>query len=65
MFGLLDFYVYLMSCLIFFRLFLVLCYLWVLLFVGKFNNVVDEDKNEEFGIYDFGDLVVNECFKKK
>lgn len=65
MFGLLDFYVYLMSCLIFFRLFLVLCYLWVLLFVGKFNNVVDEDKNEEFGIYDVGDLVVNECFKKK
>lgn len=65
MLGLLDFHAYLMSRLTFFRSFSVLCYLWALSFAGKFNNVVDEDKNEELGIYDAGDSAVNECLKKK
>merc|ERR1712168_111101 len=32
---------------------------------GKFDNDVDEDKNEKLGIYDAGDSAVNECLKKK
>lgn len=40
-------------------------YLWALSSTGKFNNVVDEDKNEKLGIYDAGDSAVNECLKKK
>lgn len=34
-------------------------------FTGKFDNEVDEDKNEQLGIYDAGDSAVNECLKKK
>lgn len=34
-------------------------------YTGKFNNEVDEDKNEQLGIYDAGDAAVNECLKKK
>ena len=40
-------------------------YLCALSCTGKFDNVVDEDKNEELGIYDAGDSAVNECLKKK
>jgi len=40
-------------------------YLCASSFTGKFNNVVDEDKNEQLGIYDAGDSAVNECLKKK
>lgn len=32
---------------------------------GKVDNDVDEDRNEQLGIYDAGDTAVNECLKKK
>ena len=40
-------------------------YLCALSCTGKFNNAVDEDKNEKLGIFDAGDSAVNECLKKK
>ena len=55
--GHISFYVTYLSKLL---LMMVLCR-----FTGKFNNVVDEDKNEQLGIYDAGDSAVNECLKKK